>query len=92
MAAGVDRLHTGQAEIPRQLRRIKRRHKGTGRPINVDGNVEPRALLQLIEPLLDRFNWLVAAIKGAAKHTHHANGVLIAGRHRALSGHLQVVA
>ena len=92
MAAGVDRLHAGQAEVPTQLRGIKRRHKGTGGTINVDGNVEPRALLQLIEALLDGFNRLIAAIKGAAEHTHHANGVLIASRHRAFGGHLQVVA
>ena len=92
MAAGVDRLHAGQAEIPAQLRRIKRRNKGTGCPIDMDGDVEPGALLQLIQLLLDGFNRLIAAIKGAAEHTHHTNGVLIASRHRAFGGHLQVVA
>ena len=92
MATGVDRLHAGQAEIPAQLRRIKRRNKGTGCPIDMDGDVEPGALLQLIQLLLDGFYRLIAAIKGAAEHTHHANGVLIASRHRAFGGHLQVVA
>ena len=49
MARGVDRLHARQAEVPLQVGVEERRDEAAGGAVDVDGDVEAGALLQVVE-------------------------------------------
>ena len=83
---GVDRGDPGEAEVPRQLGVAEGRDHATGGPVDVHGDVEARALLEVVEGGADVGDGLVAAVERRPEDRDHADGVLVArggGRSRA---------
>jgi hypothetical protein len=74
----VDRCDAGQAEVPLEVGVDERRDEGAGRAVDVDGNVEPGPLLQLVERRADLRDRLVRAVERRAEDRDDADRVLVA--------------
>ncbi len=78
MAGGIDGFHAGQAEVPEEVRLGEGRQKSAAGPIDVDGDVEPRLGMQLVEGDADLVYRLELEGEGDAEGDDDADGVFVA--------------
>ena len=78
MAGGIDGFHAGQAEVPEEVRLGEGRQKGAAGPVDVDGDVESRLGMQLVEGHADRVHRLELEGECDAEGDDDADGVFVA--------------
>src|SRR5262249_42331423 len=91
-ARGVDRDHAWQPEIPCQIRVDERRHESSGGAVDMDRDVDPLTLFELVECCADLLDRFVRAIERRAEDRDDADGVLVAEPHGLYAGEVKAVA
>src|SRR5579859_6462573 len=92
MSRGVDGFDAGQTEVPEQIGLDERREEGAAGSIDVNGNVEAGACLQLVEGVADLFDRLELQGEGDAKGDDDADGVFVAALEDFIGGEQEAVA
>ena len=92
MAGGVDRGHPLQPEIPRQAGVDEGSDERPRRAVDVHGDVQAGALLQVVQRLADLLDRLVGAVEGRAQDRDDADRVLVAELDGLLGGEREAVA
>ena len=92
VAGGVDRGDARQAEVPDEVGVDERRDERARGAVDVDGDVEARLRLELVERLADLLDRLVGAVEGRAEDRDDADRVLVAELHRLLGAEVEPVA
>ena len=83
----IDRLDPRETEVPHQIRRAEWSEESAAGRVDVDGNIQAGASLQIVECGGDRGDRFVVPCECHAERGHHADGVLVAALHRFLGRH-----
>lgn len=70
-------MHPIEAEVPLEGGLQERCDESSGRPIDMDGDVQPGFFFHLVKYRGDLLHWFVHAGVRHSHDDHHANGVLV---------------
>jgi hypothetical protein len=91
VARSIDRHDARKPEIPGQVGVDEGRDKGTGGAVDVDRDVDPLTLLEVVERCADLLHRLVRTVEGRAEHRDDTDRVLVAEFHRFFRGEVEAV-